>query len=226
MNINGNIKEFLSPKKFNDLEERVGEAEVMVGELSKDKKDLFFRKIAQEVYNDAINSEYEGDNKTAAQIYSFLLDLPYCGDFEIFAQRGLADSNFKQGIFADAIKSYEAIINNSDKRFLDHAWTIVARIYFIEGDLEESIFASNKAIQVNPKMSSAYLNLGLALEQKGLIIQSEIAYAKARKLDHTIDYLINTAREELVDKDKRNWNFALKKQERTNNKLNFLRAVS
>jgi len=55
--------------------------------------------------------------------------------------------------------------------------------YFLAGQLELSISTATKATKLDPKLGSAWINLGTALAKKGDLAAAERAYQRALTLD-------------------------------------------
>jgi Flp pilus assembly protein TadD len=69
----------------------------------------------------------------------------------------------------------------------DHA-TYVSNLsyaYFLAGQLDLAISTATKASKLDPKLGSAWINLGTALAKKGDLLAAERAYQRALALDPT-----------------------------------------
>src|SRR6202000_1796714 len=55
--------------------------------------------------------------------------------------------------------------------------------YFLAGRLEDAIKTANKACALDPKLGSAWINLGTALAKKGDLAAAERAYQRAVAID-------------------------------------------
>ena len=91
-----------------------------------------------------------------------------------------------KGDIANAIKTQTKLFNLDTRNYASA--NIIAGLYGKIGKFSEEIFWANKAIEISPKFSNGYINLGNGYAGQGNISKAENSFKEALELDSTSPY--------------------------------------
>ncbi|WP_415303216.1 hypothetical protein ABXT48_02605 [Candidatus Pelagibacter sp. Uisw_101] len=97
---------------------------------------------------------------------------------------------FKASRYVDAEKLSLSITREFPKNQL--AWKVLGAIFNKTGRIKESLVALQKSVHLNPQDSEAHKNLGIALEQLGILDKAEASYNKAILLESEFIDMVNS----------------------------------
>ncbi|MDA9783650.1 tetratricopeptide repeat protein [Gammaproteobacteria bacterium] len=161
-------KQVVAGEKFDALEEEI--KKIAPSKLSEKKKSLTLKKNRKNI-SESKQQKKKGKNKnpnSASPSQSQLNNLI---------------EQYQNGRYEDAEKLAKSITQQFPKH--QFAWTLLGAILKQTGRINESLFAKQTAVELEPLDAKAHYNLGITLQELGRLDEAEASYkqAIALKLD-------------------------------------------